>query len=61
MMITLQHVQERSGLKYEVTGKIGIRRKFQQNHLPQVHFVCGFVLLGVAGCYMALQGIVLAT
>eukprot|EP00960_Hanusia_phi_P071205 767495-Hanusia_phi.AAC.1 len=28
--------QEQSGLVYEITGKIGIRRKFQTNHIPQL-------------------------
>ena len=28
--------QERSGLRYAITGKVGIRRKFQTNHLPQL-------------------------
>jgi tetratricopeptide (TPR) repeat protein len=28
--------QERSCLRFDITGKVGIRRKFQTNHLPQL-------------------------
>lgn len=32
----LEAAREASGLQYEITGKIGIRRKFQTNHLAQL-------------------------
>jgi hypothetical protein len=32
----LKASQHRSGLEYEITGRIGIRRKFQTYHIPQV-------------------------
>ena len=36
----LKASQQRSGLEFEITGRIGIRRKFQTYHIPQVGLFC---------------------